>query len=124
MGRKRVARLMREEGLAGVSRRRATRTTRPEPGRRAAADLVERHFHAEGPDRLWVADITYVPTWAGFVFLDVYSRRIVGWAMADHLRTELVRIPVKVITHSGGKVISESGQSDHRSERSDAGVGL
>ena len=114
VGRKRVARLMREEGLAGVSRRRATRTTRPEPGRRAAADLVERHFHAEVPDRLWVADITYVPTWAGFVFLavvlDVYSRRIVGWAMADHLRTELVlealnmavsqRRPEGVIHHS------------------------
>ena len=105
---------MREEGLSGVSRRRGTRTTRPEPGRRAAADLVERHFHAEAPDRLWVADITYVPTWAGFVFLavvlDVYSRRIVGWAMQDHLRTELVlealnmavrqRRPQEVIHHS------------------------
>ena len=114
VGRKRVARLMREEGLSGVSRRRGTRTTRPEPGRRAAADLVERHFHAEAPDRLWVADITYVPTWAGFVFLavvlDVYSRRIVGWAMQDHLRTELVlealnmavrqRRPQEVIHHS------------------------
>ena len=114
VGCKRVARLMREEGLAGVSRRRGTRTTRPEPGRRAAPDLVERHFHAEAPDRLWVADITYVPTWAGFVFLavvlDVYSRRIVGWAMQDHLRTELVlealnmaasqRRPEKVIHHS------------------------
>ena len=114
VGRKRVARRMREEGLAGVSRRRGTRTTRPEPGRRAAADLVERHFHAEAPDRLRVADITYVPTWAGFVFLavvlDVYSRRIVGWAMHDHLRTELVlealnmavrqRRPQEVIHHS------------------------
>ena len=111
---KRVARLMREQGLAGVSRRRGTRTTCPEPGRRAAPDLVERRFEAEAPDRLWVADITYVPTWAGFVFLavvlDVFSRRIVGWAMADHLRTELVldalnmaatqRRPEAVVHHS------------------------
>ena len=114
MGRKRVARLMREQGLAGVSRRRGTRTTRPEPGRRAAPDLVERRFQAQAPNRLWVADITYVPTWAGFVFLavvlDVFSRRIVGWSMADHLRTELVlealnmavgqRRPEAVIHHS------------------------
>ena len=114
VGRKRVARLMREQGLAGVSRRRGTRTTRPEPGRRAAPDLVERRFQAQAPNRLWVADITYVPTWAGFVFLavvlDVFSRRIVGWSMADHLRTELVlealnmavgqRRPEAVIHHS------------------------
>ena len=76
--------------------------------------MVERRFEAEAPDRLWVADITYVPTWAGFVFLavvlDVFSRRIVGWAMADHLRTELVldalnmaatqRRPEAVVHHS------------------------
>ena len=66
----------------------------PAPGRRAAPDLVERRFQAQAPNRLWVADITYVPTWARFVFLavvlDVFSRRIVGWSMADHLRTELV----------------------------------
>ena len=91
--RKRVARLMREAGLAGVSRRRGTRTTRADSTHRAAPDQVERQFHADAPDRLWVADITYVPTWAGFVFLaivlDVFSRRVVGWAMATHLRTEM-----------------------------------
>ena len=57
-------------------------------------DLVERQFYAEGPDRLWVADITYIPTWSGFLYLamvlDVYSRRVVGWAMETHLRTELI----------------------------------
>ena len=94
VGRKRVARLMRESGLAGVSRRRGTRTTRREPGHRAAPDRVERQFTAEAPDRIWVADITYVPTWTGFVYLaivlDVFSRKVVGWAMANHLRTELV----------------------------------
>ena len=114
VSRKRVARLMREAGLAGVSRRRGTRTTRADSSHRAAPDRVERHFKADAPDRLWVADITYVPTWAGFLYLavvlDVFSRRVVGWSMANHLRTELVlhalnmalaqRRPEQVIHHS------------------------
>ena len=114
VSRKRVARLMREAVLAGVSRRRGTRTTRPDRSRRAAPDRVERQFTAQAPDRIWVADITYVPTWTGFVFLaivlDVFSRKVVGWAMANHLRTELVlaalnmaiaqRRPQGVIHHS------------------------
>ena len=94
VGRKRVARLMREMGLAGVSRRKGTRTTRRDHRLRPAPDLVERRFEADAPDQLWVADITYVPTWAGFVFLaivvDAFSRRVVGWQVATHLRTELV----------------------------------
>lgn len=114
VSRKRVARLMREAGLEGVSRRRKTRTTKRDDSKRPAPDLVERDFTADGPDRLWVADITYVPTWAGFLYLavvvDAWSRRVVGWAMATHLRTELVldalemalwqRRPVQVIHHS------------------------
>ena len=114
VSRKRVARLMRELGLVGVSRRKGIRTTIQSPRTRGASDLVERDFRAEAPDRLWVADITYVPTWAGFLFLsvviDVFSRRVVGWAMANHLRTELVldalemaiwkRQPSGVIHHS------------------------
>ncbi len=91
---KRVERLMREAGLAGISRRKGTRTTRPDHGAQTRPDLVQRDFTAEGPDELWVADVTYVPTWGGFLYLavvlDVWSRRIVGWAMAAHLRTELV----------------------------------
>ena len=94
VGRKRVARLMRQAGLAGVSRRKGCWTTIRDRDGRPAPDLVQRTFAAQGPDRLWVADITYVPTWAGFLFLavvlDAFSRRIVGWAMANHLRTELV----------------------------------
>lgn len=94
VGRKRVARLMAEAGLAGVSRRRGVRTTIRDPVGRRAPDLVERKFEAKGPNELWVADITYVPTWAGFLYLavvlDVWSRKIVGWAMETHLRTELV----------------------------------
>ena len=114
VSRKRVARLMREAGLAGVSRRRGVRTTCADSSHRAAPDRVERQFQAEAPDRIWVADITYVPTWAGFLYLavvlDVFSRRVVGWSMANHLRTELVlnalnmalarRRPGQVIHHS------------------------
>ena len=92
--RKRVARLMHAAGLQGVHRRRSTRTTVRDRGTAPAPDLVERVFSASRPDSLWVADITYVPTWQGFLYvavvLDVFSRRIVGWSMAGHLRTELI----------------------------------
>ena len=95
VGRKRIARLMRAQGLAGVSRRKSTRTTRRDPDARPAPDLVDRDFTAPGPDQLWVADITYIPTWAGFLYLsvvlDAWSRRVVGWAMANAVSsTELV----------------------------------
>ena len=114
IGRKRVARLMRRAGLHGVSHRKQFRTTVRDEAARPAPDLVDRQFQAAGPDRLWVADITYVPTWAGFLFvavvLDAWSRRIIGWAMETHLRTELVlaaldmavaqRRPTDVIHHS------------------------
>ena len=94
VGRKRVARLMKADGLRGVCRRQRTWTTVREPGRRPAPDLVDRNFTASGPNQLWVADITYVRTWAGFLYLavvlDVWSRRIVGWSMRHHLRTELI----------------------------------
>ncbi len=93
-GRHRVARLMRNEGLQGVHRRRRTRTTISDRGAAPAPDLVDRNFRANAPDELWVTDITYVWTYEGWLYvaavLDVFSRRIVGWSMADHLRTELV----------------------------------
>jgi putative transposase len=94
-GRKRVARLMRKAGLKGCLRgRKKRRTTRRDGSAVPAPDLVRRNFAAEAPDRLWVADITYVKTEEGFLYLsfvlDAYSRRLVGWAMATHLRTELV----------------------------------
>jgi putative transposase len=85
---------MKEAGLRGVSRRKRPSTTVQGGRSHAIPDLVDRDFTAESPDELWVADITYVPTEAGFLYLavvlDAFSRRIVGWAMADHLRTELV----------------------------------
>ena len=94
VSRKRVARVMRGAGIAGVSRRRGPRTTRRAVEARAAPDLVERCFEADAPNRLWLADITYVPTHTGFIYLaivlDVFSRRVVGWALAPHLRTALV----------------------------------
>ena len=114
VARKRVARLMRAAGLRGVSRRKWIGTTKRDCNARPAPDLVERDFHADGPNRLWVADITYIPTAAGFLFLavviDTWSRRVVGWAMASHLQSELVldaldmaltcRRPREVIHHS------------------------
>ncbi len=94
-GRKRVARLMHRAGLSGCHRRRSrARTTRRDPLAAPAPDLVERRFVATAPDQLWVADITAVPTAEDFLYLavvlDVYSRRVVGWSMAEHLRAELV----------------------------------
>ena len=87
VGRKRVERLMKQAGLAGVSRRRFARTTIRDERVRPAADLVDRDFMAEKPDELWVADITYIPTWTGFLYLavvlDAFSR-IVGWAMGTN----------------------------------------
>ncbi len=113
VGRKRVARLMSRAALAGVSRRKFVTTT-VRGDSRQAPDLVERNFTAQAPDRLWVADITYIPIWTGFLYLavvlDAFSRRIVGWAMATTLATQLVldalnmallmRRPRGVIHHS------------------------
>ena len=91
---KRVARLMRALGVQGVHRRRGRRTTVRSPEATPAPDLVQRNFQATGPGQLLVADITYVPTWAGFLFLavvvDAFTRAVTGWSMANHLRTELV----------------------------------
>ncbi|CAA9490039.1 MAG: Mobile element protein, partial [uncultured Rubrobacteraceae bacterium] len=93
-GRKRIARLMRAEGLAGCRVKTFVRTTRRDLDARPVADLVGRRFISDGPDLLWVADLTYVPTGEGWMYLafvlDVYSRKIVGWSMAEHMRAELV----------------------------------
>jgi len=99
----RVARQMRGAEIQGVSRRKGTKTTWHSANAEPAQDLVNRDFVADGPDQLWVADITYVPTWAGFLYLaivlDVWSRRIVGWAMRTHLRTELVLEALDMALH-------------------------
>jgi putative transposase len=114
VGGKRVARLMRAAGLQGASRRKWVTTTVRNANARPAPDLVQRHFSAKATDALWVADITYIPTWTGFLYLaivlDAFSRRVVGWAMETHLRSELVlqalemaygqRRPAQVVHHS------------------------
>jgi putative transposase len=116
VGRDRVARLMRIAGLRGVSRRRFVATTVRDERARPAPDLVERQFEAKAANQLWVADITYVPTWAGFLYLavvlDVFSRRVVGWAMETHLRAELVLAALEraVARRKPGNVIHHSDQ--------------
>jgi putative transposase len=114
VGKKRIARLMRTAGIIGVSRRHGIVTTQRDRNARPAPDLVDRNFTPDRPNQLWVADITYIPTAAGFLYLavvlDAFSRRIVGWSMETHLRTELVltalemaigqRKPHNVIHHS------------------------
>ncbi len=113
VNRKRIARVMRNAGLKGITRRRFTVTTVC-AATRPAPDLVDRDFTAENPDELWVADITYLPTWVGFIYLavviDVFSRRVVGWSFATTLHTQVVldalnmaltkRRPDAVIHHS------------------------
>ena len=111
-GRKRVARLMRQAGIAGIGHRGKKNRRRPAPA--VHDDLVGRRFVADAPDRLWCTDITEHPTTGGKVYccavLDVFTRQIVGWSIADHMRTELVvdalqmatwrRRPIKTVVHS------------------------
>ena len=146
VGRKRVARLMRQLGIEGVSRRgKRQQTTVSDPKAPPAPDLVERRFAAERPNALWLADITYVPTREGYLFLgvvmDMYSRKIVGWSMRDDLKAELVvdalamavarrRPPAGLVHHSDrgsqytslafGRTLRESGLVASMGSRGDA----
>jgi len=94
VSRKRVERLMRQAGISGLQEKKWKSTTIRVPGVRVADDLLDRDFTATAPNQRWVADITYLRTWEGWLYLvavqDLYSRRIVGWSVADHMRTELV----------------------------------
>lgn len=94
IARKRVARVMRENGLSGQAPRRFRRTTDSKHDLPIADNIVARDFNPEAPNQVWAADITYVRTWAGWLYLavviDLYSRRVVGWAIDDHMRKELV----------------------------------
>ena len=106
IGRDQTARLMRQAGIAGVTRRRRVRTTVRDSQAPRSPDLVERDFTADRPNRLWVTDLTYVPTWAGVAYVcfivDVFSRRIVGWRVAAHMRTEMVLDAVEMARWSRG----------------------
>jgi putative transposase len=103
VGRKRVERLMRRAAISGLVQRKQGRTTIRVPGVRVADDLVKRQFRPAAPNVLWLADITYLRTWEGWLYLaavqDAYSRRIVGWSMADHLRAELVVDALQMALH-------------------------
>jgi len=106
IGRDQVARLMRELHIHGVSRRRKVFTTRSDPDAVRAADLVKRNFTAERPDALWVTDLTYVPTRSGMAYVcfivDAFSRRIVGWRVAAHMRTDMVLDALEMARRSRG----------------------
>jgi putative transposase len=113
----RVARLMRKDGLRGCLRgRRRRHTTRQDPLAIPAPDLVKRNFAAPAPNRLWTADITYLHTDEGFLYLafilDVYSRRVVGWSMASHLRSELVADALQMALHRRNPSIGLIHHSD------------
>ena len=127
VGCKRVARLMKADGIQGVSRRKWGTTTVRDADATPPADLVERQFSADAPNRLWVADITYIPTWAGFLYLavvlDAFSRKIVGWAMAEHLRTELVLAALNMaLGQRHGKGVVH--HSDHGTQYTSIAFGL
>jgi putative transposase len=106
IGRDQVARLMRAEGIEGVRRTKKVRTTRPDPKMPRHSDLVERDFTATAPNQLWVTDLTYVPTWAGVAYVcfitDVFSRMIVGWRVASHMRTTMVLDAIEMARWSRG----------------------
>jgi putative transposase len=106
IGRDQVARLMRIANIHGVSRKRRLRTTRPDPEAPRPADLVQRNFTATRPNELWVTDLTYVPTWAGVAYVsfivDAFSRMIVGWRVAAHMRTSMVLDALEMARWSRG----------------------
>jgi len=107
VGRDHVARLMRTAGIQGAKRRgKPWRTTTPNPAASRRPHLVERNFTAAGPNRLWVADLTYLRCWEGLVFfafvIDAFSRRVVGWQFAAHMRTDLVLDALRMALHQRG----------------------
>jgi len=106
IGRDQVARLMRQLGIRGVTRRRKVFTTRRDPDAVRAPDLVNRNFTADRPDALWVTDLTYVPTRSGVAYVcfivDAFSRRIVGWRVAANMRTEMVLDALEMARRSRG----------------------
>lgn len=117
---KRVARVMRLEGIGGYVKKRRVRTTIPEPSGRKYPDLLKRDFIAEAPNRRYVGDITYLPLADGTnlylaTVIDCYSRRLAGWAIADHMRTELVEDALKAAAATRGSLTGAIFHSDHGS---------
>lgn len=106
IGRDQTARLMRVAGIEGARRSKRVKTTRPGPASSRHPDLVKREFTATAPNRLWVTDLTFVPTWAGVAYvcfiIDAFSRMIVGWRVASHMRTEMVLDAIEMARWSRG----------------------
>lgn len=128
VGRKRVARIMRANGWEGESGRRRIRTTIVDRGATAATDLVNRNFNPNQPDRTWCGDITYLRTGEGWLFLatviDLFSRRVIGWSAAAHMRTELVADALKMaVATRGGTVEGVVFHSDRGSQYTSAEFG-
>jgi putative transposase len=109
VGRDQVARLMRAAGIEGVRRGKRVRTTKPDPGASRHPDLVQRRFTASAPNQLWVSDLTFVSTWAGVAYVcfivDTYSRMIVGWRVAGHMRTTMVLDALEMARWSRGNTL-------------------
>ena len=107
IGRDQTGRLMRAAGIEGATRSKRVTTTRPDPASARHPDLVNREFTATAPNRLWVTDLTFVPTWAGVAYvcfiIDVFSRMIVGWRCASHMRTEMVLDAIEMARWSRGR---------------------
>ncbi|PYF95615.1 Integrase core domain-containing protein, partial [Georgenia satyanarayanai] len=117
---KRVARVMRAAGIAGYVKKRRVRTTVPEPSNAKVPDLLKRDFTAQGPNQRYVGDITYLPIADGTnlylaTVIDCYSRRLVGWAIADHMRTDLVANALKAAAAARGSLAGAIFHSDHGS---------
>jgi putative transposase len=109
IGRDQVARLMRQAGIRGIKRSRRVITTRRDDSAARSPDLVKRNFTAERPNALWVTDLTYVPTWSGVAYVcfivDAFSRMIVGWRVASHMRTDMVLDALEMARWSRGTVL-------------------
>lgn len=116
-----VARLMRQLGLSGLVRGKAKRTTITDTEAARPADLVERDFRASAPNRLWVADLTYIRTWSGWVYaafvVDVWSRQVVGWQLATHLRTDLALDALEMAIWRRQREHADLSQLIHHSDR-------
>lgn len=117
---KRVARVMRERGIAGIRIRRRVQTTVPEPANQKVPDLVKRDFTAEAPNRKYVGDITFLPlgtggNWYLATVIDCHSRKLAGWAIADHMRTELVETALRHAAVTRGSLQGAAFHSDHGS---------
>ena len=128
VGRKRVARIMRTNGWEGESGRRRVRTTIVDPGATAAEDLVGRDFNPTEPDRTWAGDITYLRTSEGWLYLavviDLFSRRVIGWSAAAHMRTELVADALAMaVATRGGDITGVKFHSDRGSQYTSAAYG-